>query len=91
MRLPVVRHDVARQAVSRILDVNSPLADVVERMQDENPEFLRTVNLVASNSNVNAVDCLFIATFCYHLLLCQAEVDELEVMAGGSNTPAALR
>jgi hypothetical protein len=92
MGIPKIRHDVAQGALRRLLDPKTcPLADLVDMLNQENPEYLRSVGLLAGRSDVEMADALFIACVCYHLLLAQEETDQLEAMVGGERAPACLR
>jgi hypothetical protein len=90
MPLPVIRHDVAESCLRRLSDKH-PLGDEAGIIQNENPEYLRTVSMVALRTDIRIQDALFVAFFCYFLLKAQVEVQELETLVGGDRAPTALR
>lgn len=91
MPLPKIRPAVARSVLARLAEGAEPLAEMVDQISHENPEYLRTVTAFGSRCNVGLPDFLFIASFAYLLLNAQAEVEELEKMVGGEHAPAALK
>ena len=86
--IPVVRHDVFIHACADLLrplaedSEADPLGDDLARLDRENPELMRAVAWFADGL-MDVRQELAVAVFTCRMLRAQAEVEELERMAGG--------